>query len=92
MHVIDPTAKRDTVYNRYAHSIYRPYSNPTDTVVIDNGGSYDGYTVFIDPCSPKLKKLNVRYAIFDKVEQPADVRCMTLLSELGTLKVYRIND
>ena len=92
MHQIDPKAKRDTVYNRYAHSVYRPYPNPTDSVVIDNGGSYDAYGVYIDPCSPKLKKLNVKYVVFEKVDQPVETRCMTLLNELGSLKIYRINN
>ncbi|QJW91714.1 hypothetical protein HNV11_21180 [Spirosoma taeanense] len=92
MRVIDPTAKRDTVYNRYAHSVYRSYPNPTDTTIIDNGGSYDAYGVYIDPCSPKLKKLNVKYIVFEEVKQPVETRCMTLLNELGSLKIYRINN
>ena len=92
MHVIDPSSKRDTVYNRYAHSVYRAYPNPTDTTIIDNGGSYDAYGVYLDPCSPKLKKLNVKYAVFEQTQQPAETRCMTLLNELGSLKIYRINN
>lgn len=92
MRIMDPKAVYDTVYNRYAHSVYYAMPNQQDTVIMGNRGSYDAYGVNIDPCSAKLKKLNVRYAVFEKVNQPADTRCMTLLSELGSLKIYRINN
>jgi|GEM_PF-930961 len=92
MRSLDPKAVYDTVYNRYAHSVYFSMPNQQDTVIMGNGGSYDAYGVNIDPCSAKLKKLNVRYVLFEQVKQPADTRCMTLVSELGSLKIYKIND
>ncbi len=93
MRVLDPTAKRDSAYNRYAHSVYNSYVDPAhpDSVIIQNTFE-DGYQVALDPCSPKLRKLNVRYFLFDHVPQPVEVRCMKQLAKLGNLEIYRSND
>ncbi|QKZ15636.1 hypothetical protein HU175_02395 [Spirosoma sp. KUDC1026] len=91
--VLDPTAKRDSAYNRYAHTVYNTYIDPQkpDTVIMANTFE-DGYTVAMDPCSPRFKKLNVKYVVFDHEVQPVEVRCMKLVSSLGSLHIYRIND
>lgn len=93
MRVLDPTARRDSAYNRYAHTVYSSYIDPSrpDTVVIQNGFE-DGYQVALDPCSPKLRKLNVRYFVFDRVPQPVEVRCMKQVAKLGGIEIYRSND
>ena len=91
--VLDPTARRDSAYNRYAHTVYNTYIDPQkpDTVVMVNTFE-DGYTVAMDPCSPRFKQLNVKYVIFDRQPQPVEIRCMKLVNSLGTLQIYRIND
>lgn len=91
MHVLDPEAKRDTVYNRFAHVVYGSYVDGRDSVILFNPYQ-DAYTVAMDPCSPKLKQLNAKYFIFDHVPQPAEIRCMTQLSKLGSLEIYKRND
>ena len=93
MRVLDPTARRDSAYNRYAHTVYSTYIDPAhpDTVLIQNGFE-DGYQVGIDPCSPKLRTLNVRYVIFDRVPQPVETRCMKQVAKLGNIEIYRTND
>ena len=91
MHILDPTAKRDSVYNRFAHTVYYSYINGTDTTVLSNNFE-DAYSVGIDPCSPKLKKLNVKYMIFEKQPQAIEVRCMSLVDQVGTIQIYRRND
>ena len=90
MRVLDPTAKRDSAYNRYAHTMYSTYIDPAhpDTVIMQNGFE-DGYQVGLDPCSPKLKKLAVRYFIFDHAPQPVEVRCMKQVAKLGGIEIYR---
>jgi hypothetical protein len=92
MRVLDPTGRNDSIYNRYAHSIYYPYIDGRDSTVfrVNEGG--DGFNVGIDPCSPKLKKLNMKYIVFDHQPQAAEIRCMTQVSNLGSLSIYRIND
>ncbi|MBD2754760.1 DUF7657 domain-containing protein [Spirosoma validum] len=93
MRALDPTAKRDSAYNRYAHTVYSTYIDPVhpDTVVIQNNFE-DAYQVGVDPCSPKLRKLNVRYFIFDHAPQPVEIRCMKQVAKLGGLEIYRTND
>ncbi|GAA4408211.1 hypothetical protein GCM10023187_29760 [Nibrella viscosa] len=93
LHTLDPSMKQDSAYNRYAHTAYYSYIDGTgsDTVVFRNNFE-DAYSVGIDPCSPKLKALNVRYFIFDKQPQPVEVHCMRLISTLGSLQIYKSND
>lgn len=91
MRVLDPKAKRDSVYNRFAHVVYSSYVDGRDSVIIFNPYQ-DAYTVAMDPCSPKLKQLNAKYFVFDHVPQPAEIRCMTQITKLGTLEIYKRND
>ncbi len=89
MHVLDPTAKRDSVYNRHARPVYVPYIDGRDSVVINPGGAADTYLVGVDPCSPKLKQLGVKYFLFDHAPQPAEVRCLKQVTSLGSLFIYQ---
>jgi hypothetical protein len=88
--VLDPTMKRDSAYNRYAHVTFQTYIDPAhpDTTVLANQFE-DGYLIAGDPCSPKFKALNVRYVIYDKAPQiPYEVRCMKKAVELGSMTIY----
>lgn len=89
--VLDPQARRDSSYNRYAHTVYGTYINGTDSVYIQNNFE-DGCYIAMDPCSPRFKTLNVKYIIFEKQPQPVEMRCMKLVSTLGSIQIYRIND
>ena len=91
MRTLDPTAKRDSAYNRYAHTVYTSYINGTDSTIIVNQFE-DGYLVALDPCSPKLKKLNAKYFIFEKTPQAVETRCMTQVATLGSLTIYKRTD
>ncbi|HWN89236.1 MAG TPA: hypothetical protein VNM35_09240 [Chitinophagaceae bacterium] len=98
MKVLDPTGKYDSTYNRYAWMSMNskevsPYFdvNWNDTVIFRQ--SYeDGYTIYMDPCSPKLKQLGVKYFVFDTVPGPKEVRCMTMLKQNAGLFIYKRND
>ena len=89
--VLDPQMKRDSAYNRYAHTVYTSFINGTDSVYIQNNFE-DGCMVAMDPCSPRLKQLNVKYIIFDHATQPVETRCMKSVATLGSIQIYRIND
>ena len=90
MAVLDPGMKRQAAYNRYAHSVYNSYIDPAhpDSVVIQNTFE-DGYQVGLDPCSPKLQQLNVRYFVFDHQPQPIEIRCLKPVASLGSLFIYK---
>ena len=91
MRVLDPTAKRDSAYNRYAHTVYNTFIDGKDSVFIQNNFE-DAYTVGIDPCSPKLKKLNVKYFVFDRHPQAVETRCLRQVRTVGSLEIYRTNE
>lgn len=98
MKVLDPTGKNDSIYNRYAWMTMNSKQvaqffdvNWNDTVMFRQSFQ-DGYTIFIDPCSPKLKQLGVKYFVFDTVPNPKEIRCMTKLKENAGLFIYKRND
>ena len=88
--VLDPTMKRDSTYNRYAHVTFQTYINGAqgDTTILAQQFE-DGYVIAGDPCSPKFKKLNVRYVLYDHPPQiPYEVRCLKKAVELGSMTIY----
>ncbi|GAB3941753.1 hypothetical protein GCM10028805_05420 [Spirosoma harenae] len=91
MKVLDPVAKRDSAYNRYAHTVYQTYIDGKDSVVIQQNFE-DGYVVAMDPCSPRFKKLDVKYLIFDREPQAVEVRCAKLINNMGSIRIYERTD
>lgn len=100
MKVLDPTGKFDSVYNRYAWMTMNSKQfaqyygvNWGDTVLLRRPESFqDGYTIYMDPCSPRFKQLRVKYFVFDTVPSPNEVRCMTKLKGNSGLYIYKRND
>ena len=88
--VLDPAMKRDSAYNRYAHVTNQSYIDGRDSVIMVNQFE-DGYVIAMDPCSPRMKQMNVKYQVFDHVAQPAEVRCMKSVATLGSLTIYQAN-
>jgi hypothetical protein len=90
MKILDGKYKRDSVYNRYAHTVFSSFIDGKDSTVVALNFE-DGYTIGLDGCSPKLKQLNVKYVIFDRQPQPVEVRCMKRIAD-STVQIYQIND
>ena len=88
--VLDPTMKRDSAYNRYAHVTNQSYIDGKDSVIMFNQFE-DSYVIAMDPCSPRMKKMNVTYQVFDHQPQPVEVRCMKSVATLGSLTIYQAN-
>src|SRR6187399_1775006 len=96
MKVLDPTGKFDSVYNRYAWMSMNSKEfagyygvNWNDTVLLRRPEGYqDGYTIYMDPCSPKFKQLGVKYFVFDTVPSQNETRCMTRLKQNAGLFIY----
>ncbi len=89
--ILDSTMKQDTVYNRYAHLIYSTYIDPAhaDTTIF-RLPVWDHVQILMDPCSPKLKQLGVKYVVFDHQPQPVEVRTMKPVTSLGAISIYAI--
>jgi hypothetical protein len=88
--ILDPRKKFDSVYNRFAHVAVDTYINGNDTVHFQLAHE-DGYVIQMDPCSPRFKKLGVKYFIFSREPRPEETRCMTLLYKQNFF-VYKRND
>lgn len=91
MRVLDPSGQYDSVYNRYAWVTMQTYIDRNDTVVIRQSFN-DGYTIFLDPCSERLKQLGIKYLMFIYKPQDEEVRCMTKVGEISNLYIYKRND
>lgn len=86
--ILDPIGRYDSVYNRYAHIVYNSYTSPNDTVVFQLAQN-DLYSVYIDPCSPKLKAIGVKYVVFAYEPQAVEVRCMEMISNTS-FQIYSL--
>jgi len=72
-----------------------PLIDMKDSVVFklnENPVVTDHYSISMDPCSPRLKELAVKYLVFTSPPKAAEVRCMTKLAETSGISVYKRND
>jgi hypothetical protein len=101
MRVLDPTGDYYSVYNRYAWITLDAYIDGKDGLTMGSH-SEDSYTISMDPCSPRLKELAVKYLVFTKpatatgtatfTPKAEEVRCMTKVAETSGIFVYKRND
>ncbi|MGZ3854307.1 MAG: DUF7657 domain-containing protein [Flavisolibacter sp.] len=89
MATLDPRA--DSVYNRFAHIDMHMFINGRDTVAFQGLGP-DGYAIHMDPCSPRLAKLGVRYFVFTYRPQAIEVRSMSPIDTSGQFFIYKRKD
>ena len=89
MAVLDNRA--DSIYNRYAHIDMHLFIGGRDTVVFQALGP-DGYAIHMDPCSPRLPKLGIKYFVFTYKPQPAETRCMMSVDSSSHFFIYKRND
>lgn len=91
MAVLDPMHKKDSVYNRYAHINLMPYlyNDSVDFRLNENAVVNDNYTISMDPCSPRLGQLGVKYFVFTYPPPEAETRCMTRLADTTGILVFK---
>ena len=85
----DTSGKDRDIYNRYAHVDVQTYIDLKDTVILRQS-SLDGFLIYTDPCSPRFKKLNIRYIVFAYKPQEAETRCLTRVDPVYF--IYKRND
>ena len=90
MAAIDSTAD-PSIYNRYAHVDMQSFVNGDDLVRFKLTAN-DAFSISIDPCSPRLQKLGVRYFAFTYKPNAAEVRCMTPVDTSTVFFIYKRND
>ena len=88
MEVLDPAGKYKYIYNRYAHIGMTMYIDLKDSIefrLVANKEQNDIYNILMDPCSPKLKQLGVKYFLFSYKPQDVEIRCMV---PVDTVRYY----
>ena len=91
LHILDPTMKNDSIYNRYAHIACSSMIDGRDSIKFTLKQS-DMYSIQMDPCSPRLTQLNIKYILFTYEPQAIEVQCMTLVENDLHLFVYKRNE
>jgi hypothetical protein len=91
LRVLDPSGKYDSAYNRYAWIVMNSYFAGQDSIVFQQIFN-DGYIIYVDPCSPRLNQLEVRYFVFTYKPDDFEIRCMTKVDEVSGLLIYKKND
>lgn len=92
MAVLDSSGKNKFIYNRYAHIVMTMHIDWKDSIgfkLIDNIEQNDIYSIYMDPCSPKLKQLGIKYIVFTYKPQDVEIRCMTKIAEANQIYVYK---
>jgi hypothetical protein len=90
MAAIDSTVD-PSIYNRYAHIDMQTLINGDDAVRFKLTAN-DAFSIAIDPCSPRLQKLGVKYFVFTYKPQPAETRCLTPIDTSAVFFIYKRND
>ena len=91
MAVLDPDGKDRTTWNRYAHIMVKllpPSTVPTFRLV-----QADWYELGVDPCDPRLAKLDIdRVAMPDGEAARGSWSCLDAMGriDLASLQVFRI--
>ncbi|MBP6680544.1 MAG: hypothetical protein KA166_05090 [Saprospiraceae bacterium] len=91
LHILDPSMANDSIYNRYAHVACASMIDGRDSIKFTLKQS-DMYSIQMDPCSPRLTQLNIKYILFTYEPQAIEVQCMTLVENDLHLFVYKRND
>jgi hypothetical protein len=92
MAVLDPTGKDNFIYNRYAHINMFSMVDGKDTLAFklnENEVVNDNYSIIMDPCSPRLKQLGIKYFLFTYKPKPGEIRELTLVKDLSGLVIYK---
>ncbi len=91
LHVLDPEMKNESIYNRYAHIAFSTYIDGQDSVEFSLNQN-DLYSINMDPCSPRLYEMGIKYFLFTYPPKPVEVEYMTpVLDTLGVF-IYKRNE
>ena len=91
LHILDPEMKFDSVYNRFAHIGLTTLIDGKDSLEFSLKQN-DMYMIRMDPCSPKLTQLGIKYIVFTYQPQDVEVECMTGIIGLPGHVIYKRND
>ncbi len=87
LHVLDPSMKSDSIYNRYAHIDMLSYIDQ-DSVKFSLV-QMDRYAIKMDPCSPRLPQLGIKYILFTYKPHPIEVDSLTPVKDSLGIYIYK---
>ncbi|WP_207512313.1 DUF7657 domain-containing protein [Longitalea luteola] len=88
LRILDPSGKNQDVYNRYAHVVVSPYVNAKDSIEF-NLKQADLYTIRIDPCSPRLLQMGIKYLLFSYQPPEDQTRCLEKVDESNGFYIFK---
>ena len=91
LHLLDPSLKNDSVYNRYAHIAFSAMMEENDPVKFSLNQA-DLYSIQMDPCSPRFKKMGIKYFMFSYKPAEAEVRCMQSVKDTCGFYIFKQNN
>jgi hypothetical protein len=88
---LDPGMKNKETYNRYAHIAFTTFIDGRDSTEFMLFQT-DVYAIHMDPCSPRLYQLGIKYFLFTYEPQPVEVEYMNpVIDTLGYFIYKRID-
>ena len=91
LHILDPSGKGNDIYNRYAHITVDPLTEGEDSVNFSLLAP-DQYELKIDPCSPRLKQIGIKYFMFSYKPPEEQVGCMLPVKDTCGFFIYKRKD
>jgi hypothetical protein len=88
---LDPTGQKQEIYNRYAHIIALPFIGGKDSVDFSMNAP-DNYNIKMDPSSPRLKKMGIKYIYFTYKPGEFEVTNLVLVKEVLGNYIYKQKD
>lgn len=88
LHILDPQMKYDSVYNRFAHIGFTTLIQPNDSIEFALKQN-DLYMIRMDPCSPRLTRMGIKYVMFTYEPVPVELDCMEEVAILPNHYIYR---
>jgi hypothetical protein len=89
--LLDPQMKYDSVYNRYAHVAFTSFIDGKDSIEFKLLAP-DVYTINMDPCSPRLYQMGIKYFMFTYQPQPVEVEYMTPVANDSGYYIFKRNE
>lgn len=89
--VFDTDGQNLNIYNRYAHIAFTSFIDSKETVQFELRQN-DLYYIRMDPCSPRLVQLGLKYIMFTYPPNPVEVECLDLIEEVAGNFIYKRNE
>lgn len=90
LRVLDPEMKNDSIYNRFAHIGFTSLIQPNDSIEFALKQA-DKYMIRMDPCSPRLTQLGIKYVLFTQEPNAFELTCMTHVATFPGHYIYKRN-